>query len=248
MTISQNGASVASTNLLTMDQWLAMQPESFIAGQYSGRYMASYNFLDDHDEQQRGIVIFDLSGAQPFLVRASDDADAMYFELGTGRLFLLRNGRDVYEWDAISEPYGEQVWRSKKFVMQTFANFGCIMVEGEDTMTSDQRAQLMARNAEIQARNRLLLDSDQIGGAINGSALNVVPLAGSLLRPTVDDEPIFSVTVYADGKFITTIYHMNVPVPLPSGFTARTWELEVRGNQMVTGIVLAYTPTQIAEG
>ena len=248
VTISQNGAVVASASLMTMDQWRYIQPESFIAGQYSGRYMASYDYVDAENTSKRGMIVFDLSGAQPFIVRVSDDADAMYFELGTGRLFLLRNGRDVYEWDALSEPYGEQVWRSKKFVMQTFANFGCIMVEGEDAMTSDQRAQLMARNAEIQARNRLLIDSDQTGGAINGSALNVVPLAGSLLQPTVDDEPSFSVTVYADGKFITTIYHMNVPVPLPSGFTARTWELEVRGNQMVTGIVLAATPTEIAEG
>jgi len=104
------------------------------------------------------------------------------------------------------------------------------------------------RDAETQARNRQLMGAYATGGAINASSLNTVPLAGSLLQPIQQDDPSFSVTIIADGKAVTTIYHMNVPVPLPSGFTARTWELEVRGNQMVTGIVLAATPTEIAEG
>ena len=50
------------------------------------------------------------------------------------------------------------------------------------------------------------------------------------------------------GVAVATVYYMNEPIPLPSGFVAKTWEIEIRGNQMVTGIVLAYTPTQIAEG
>ena len=77
-------------------------------------------------------------------------------------------------------------------------------------------------------------------------------LLGSLpyrqLRKVDNYDPSIAATIYADGRYITTIYHMNVPVPLPSGFTARTWEIEIRGNQMVTGIVLAATPTEIAEG
>lgn len=248
VTVSQNGAEVATRFLLTMDQWRGMAPESFVAGQFSGRYMASYDYTDDNGLQQRGIIIFDLSGSQAFLVRAGDDADAMYFELGTGRLFLLRNGRDVFEWDAASEPYGEQLWRSKKFVLSTFTNFGCIMVEGEDAMTNAQKAQLASRNAAIRAKNRQRINEGKTGGAaLAVSALNAVPLAGSLLEPVEEDEPSFSVTVIADGRPVATVYHMNVPVPLPSGFMARTWELEIRGNQMVTGLVLAYTPTEMAE-
>lgn len=248
VTISPNGAVVASGNLLTMDQWRAMQPQSFIAGQYAGRYMASYNYIDADDIQQRGMIIFDLSGAQPFLVRASDDADAMYFELGTGKLFLLRNRRDVYEWDAIGEPYGEQYWKSKRFMLPTFTNYGCIMVEGEDAKSRDQVMEIAARRAEIQARNRQKIQSGATGGAIGDLPLNIIPLAGSLLDPVDGDDASFSVTVIADGRPVATIYHMNVPVPLPSGFTAKAWEIEIRGNQMVTGIVLAYTPTSIAEG
>ena len=122
------------------------------------------------------------------------------------------------------------------------------MVEGEDAPTREQKVHLMARHAEIKALNRQKIESNATGGAINDLLLNIVPIAGSLLDPIDEDDPSFSVTIIADGKPITTIYHMNVPVPLPSGFTAKTWEIEVRGNQMVTGIVLAYSPTQMAEG
>lgn len=248
VTVSQNGAMVATSALLTMDQWRAMQPDSFIAGQYSGRYMASYSYTDADMVEHRGMIIFDLSGEQPFVVRASDDADAMYFELGTGRLFLLRNHREIFEWDAAGEPYGEQYWKSKRFVLPTFTNFGCILVEGEDATTEAQKAKIQANNAAIRARNRNRIESDMTGGAINEVAMNIIPLAGSLLEPVSDADPTFSVTVIADGQPVATIYHMNEPVPLPAGFTAKNWEIEVRGNQMVTGIVMAYSPTEIAEG
>lgn len=204
VTVSQNGASVASANLLTMDQWRNMQPESFISGQYAGRYMASYDYLDSNSVTQRGMVIFDMSGAQPFIVRASDYADAMFFELGSGKLFILNNDRHIYEWDAEDEPYSDQYWKSKLYVQTNYSNFAFILVEGEDSSNQEQRRK--------------------------------------------SDNPTFSVTVIADGKPVATVYHLNVPVPLPSGFLAKTWEIEIRGNQTVTGIVLASSPTQMAEG
>lgn len=237
VTISQNGAVVATSSLITMDQWLSMSPETFIAGQFAGRYMASYSYSDQYDQLQRGMIIFDLSGAQPFVMRATDYADAMFFELGTGKLFILRNLREVFEWDAIDEPYGEQVWRSKKFVLPTYTNFGCILVEGEDAMTRAQKLKAAGTVAETLS-----------SAALDEHAINMHPIAGSLLNAVDYAEPSFSVTIIADGKPVVTIYHMNHPVPLPSGFTAKTWEIEVRGNQMVTGIVLAYTPTEIAGG
>lgn len=248
VSISANGAVLASGSLLTTDQWRSMRPETFIAGQYSGRYMTSYRYIDSNEIEQRGMIIFDMSGAQPFIVRASDQADAMYFELGTGRLFLLRNRRDIFEWDAESEPYGEQYWRSKRFVNSTLINYGCIMIEGEDAATYEQKIESAARREATRLLNREKMASFKFDAEINTQPINAMALAGSLLDPVDQDEPSFSVTVIADGIPIVTLYHMNVPMRLPSGFTARTWEIEVRGNQMVTGIVMAYSPTQIAEG
>ncbi|AEY69610.1 hypothetical protein PEp14_00021 [Erwinia phage PEp14] len=248
VTLGGGGAAVASENLFTQDQWQSMSPASFVAGQFSGRYMASYDYTDALGKAQRGMLIIDLSGSQPFLVRASDDADAMFYELGSGKLFIVRNKREVYEWDAISELYGEQLWRSKKFVLPTETNFACIMVEGEDAFSNDQRAQIEAKNAAIRARNRARIEQGKTGGTMNDMALNMLPLAGSLLEPVQSDEPTFSATVYADGRAVATIYHLNRVLPLPGGYMARQWEIEIRGNQMVTGIAIAYSATEIAEG
>lgn len=248
VTLGANGAAVASESLFTQDQWQSMSPASFVAGQFSGRYMASYDYIDALGKAQRGMLIIDLSGSQPFLVRASDDADAMFYELGSGKLFIVRNNREVYEWDAISELYGEQLWRSKKFVLPTNTNFACIMVEGEDAFTNDQRAQINAKNVAIRARNRARIEASKTGAAINQMALNARPLAGSLLEPVQSDEPTFSATVYGDGRPVATIYHLNKVIPLPAGFMARQWEIEIRGNQMVTGIAIAYSATEMAEG
>lgn len=237
--VNQAGASVATEALLTRDQWQEMNPYSFVAGQYAGRYMASYAYAGADGVEKRGILIIDLTQQQPFILRASDDADAMFHEIGTGNLYLLRNGQEIWEWDPVSEPYGEQLWRSKKFVLPGHTNFGFILIEGEDVMTEDQRAELAAKNAAKRAANRQRIDNADTGGSIGERALGLVTFAGSLLDPVEESEVSFGVTVYADGRPVAEVYEMNKPVRLPGGFLATTWEVEVRGNQQITAITLA---------
>ena len=248
VTISQNGAQVVSETVFTMDQWRAMQPESFIAGQFAGRYMASYHYQDDAGTEREGIMMMDLSGSQPFLLRSSDSADAMFFEVGTGKLFLLRNGVDIYEWDAISEDYGELLWRSKKFVTNTFSMFTCLLVEGDPSLTAVQLQEIATKNAARRKRNRAMLASGQTGGSIAEVAIGRTAIGASLLDPVDDVDITFSVTLYGDGNAIWTGYEMNKIMRLPGVRQYRTWEIEIRSNQSITALVLAYSPTEIAEG
>lgn len=248
VTISQAGAAVASAALMTQDQWRQMQPESFVSGQYAGRYMASYAFRDAENIERRGIIIFDLTGAQSFLVRGADNASAMFFELGTGVLYLLRNRRDVFEWDAISEPYGEMYWRSKRFVSSTLYNWGAILVEGEDATSDEQIKQRTARNAAIRARNRARMNANDTDGSLGEAALGVVTFAGSLLEPVENEDPMFSCTIYGDGKPLITIYNLNQIERLPAKRLYTIMEIEIRGNQRITGIAVAGTPEDIAGG
>lgn len=248
VTVSSGGAVVATQNVMTRDQWLQMNPYSFVAGQFSGRYMASYAYSDVDGIERRGVIILDLSGGQPFLTRSADFADAMYYEIESGALYLLKNDRDIYEWDALSEPFGEQTWLSKRFVLPTYTNFGAILIEGEDATSTEQRAAAAKRNAEIRERNRALLQSGLFGGDVGGNALASIPLGGSLLQPVQDDTPALGVTIIADGREVAYTTTLNEIARLPSGFLAKTWEILVRGNVQVTGIILANTPTDIAEG
>lgn len=248
VTISLNGTSVPSKQVMTMDQWRMMQPESFVAGQFSGRYMASYSYYDAaSDTEKRGMMLMDLSGEQPFLLRASDDADAMYFEIGTGILYLLRNDTDIYEWDALAEDYGEYLWRSKKFVLSGYSMFTCMLVEGDPSLTAQQLKEISEKNAAKRLRNRQMIDAGMTGGTIGEEAIGLVAIGGSLLDPVDNIDITFSVTLYGDGEPIWTGYDLNKVMRLPGKKRYTTWEIEFRSNQSITGVVLAYSPTEIAE-
>lgn len=247
VTISTNGATVATEALIRRDQWLKMNPYSFKAAQYSGRYMASYNYTDDDGIEQRGTIIIDLSGTTPFIIRNFDYADAMYFHIESGSLYVL-SGNDVYEWDALSEPFGEQTWRSKLFVLPSYTNFGAILVEGEDVSSVSQRAKIAAAAAAIRASNTALIAAGAAGGDMGATAVGVVPLGGSLLASADRDDPAIGITIIADGREVGYVDKINEVARLPAGFTARSWEIIVRGNVEVTGITLANTPSEIAAG
>lgn len=145
VSISSNGAQVVTGSLLTRDEWLEMLPSSFLADQYSGRYMASYAYRDETGAPNRGVLIIDLSGEQPFLIRNTDYAHALFYQIETGQLYYVKNDVDIYEWDAIGAPPGEQFWRSKQFVIQTETSFGALLVEGESaTATTSQAVSVYA--------------------------------------------------------------------------------------------------------
>ncbi len=247
--VSSAGAKIVSDTLFTRDQWLELSPQSFVAGQFSGRYLASYSYFDIANIKRRGIIIMDLSGAQPFLIRNADYADAMFYEVETGSLYFVAGQRRIYQWDAQSQPYSEQTWLSKRYMLSTYTNFGAILIEGDDITSDAQRATINARNAVLRKRNQALIEANKsVSGEIGTIPLGVLPIGGSLLDPVEGDLPAIGVSIIADGREVGYVNQLNEICRLPSGFQAKSWEILVRGNVQVTGITLANTPTDIAEG
>lgn len=248
VSISSNGANVVTSGILTRDQWQQMNPYSFIAGQYAGRWMSSYAYTDEVGEGKRGIIIIDLTGDQPFIIRNNDYAMSMHYDIQSGSLYLLKGVTDIYEWDAIGEPFGEQLWKSKKFVIQSECCFGVILIEGDDTMTAAQKKSLADKAKAIMTANRAIMDTHRSGGEIGGAAIGIVPFAGSLLDEVEFDPMSLAVSVYADGILRWTTSKLNQPVRLPGGYLARTWEIEVRGNIQISQIQIATSASELAEG
>lgn len=247
VSISSAGANVITGDTFSREKWLELGPESFIAGQYGGRYMATYAYADAAGEEQRGTLIIDTATALPFVIRTSDHAEAMFYEIGTGALYLLTNGVEVWEWDARAQPYGEMIWRSKPVVLMNYTNFGFIMIEAEDPASGPDIEALKARIAAARAKNRELM-AEGLEGSIGAKVFAGLTFAGDRL---VDVEEIeyraVGVTVYADGVAVATIYDINRPVRLPGGFQARTWEFEVRGNLQVQGVALGFSPEELTQ-
>lgn len=223
--VSLDGARLIDS-LMTTDQWRSLAPESIIAGRQGQRYLFSYRRVNADATVERGITIVDLSGEQPYLSRTSNEVQAMFSENGTGKLYLLKDGIDVYEWNSAKEGYVEQVWRSKQFVLPGHTNFGAILIEGQDPYTPEQLAAKQSMGG--------------LGDTDNSAA-------DDIFAPSAFEDPYVMVSVYADGAKVADETRINEAVRLPDGFRALQWEVEVRGTMQVNAISLAASPSELAE-
>ena len=243
--VSSSGTSVVTADLFSRDDWLRLNPQGMVAGQYNGRYLTSYSYSDAKGEEYNGTFIVDLTGSQPFLIRSDARARAMYYDIPSGVLYMLIGNR-IYEWDALSEPFSLQSWKSKLFVLPTPTNFGAILVESDEALTDEEVANIEAEIARIQAENEVLFAEDSIGGELGGSLLNQYPVNGDMLLPIPTINRNVSVSVYADRKLVATIGKVNRMARLPSGFKAAKWEIEVTSDMPITQILMATTGMELA--
>lgn len=243
--VSLSGTSVVSKGLFSRDDWLRLNPQSMVAGQYNGRYFTSYSYSDADGNEQLGTFIFDLTGEQPFLIRSDIKANAMYYELGTGLLYMLIDS-SIYQWDALSEPAALLAWRSKLFVVPKPTNFGAILVEADSALTQDQIDAIEADIARIMAENEIIFTEPSLGGALGASSMNSYSVNGDKLKPIPTLSRTVSVSIFADRKLVATVGRVNKMVRLPSGFLATLWEIEVSSDTAITQITMAGTGYELA--
>lgn len=243
--VTTSGASVVSSRLFSRDEWLRLNPYGMVAGQYNGRYFTSYNYSDVNGVEYRGTFIMDLTGEQPFLIRADIRANAMFFDLPTGQLYMLV-GDIVQEWDALSEPSAMLSWRSKLFILPKPTNFGAILIEADTGLTPEQVEAIQEEIDRITAENQATFALATIGGELNGGALNTVAVNGDILQaiPTVSRS--VAVNIYADRKLVASVGKVNKMARLPSGFLAQQWEVEVASDTAITQITMAGTGAELA--
>lgn len=187
--VSAGTARVVTDQLFTRLQWRQLGPSSMVAGQLGGRYFASYESLDEDGQPISGTLCLDLTGATPFLVRMDDTADAFFYQVETGSLYFLVD-QSVYEFDSISQPAGDMVWRSKLFVTPNPENFGAMYIDGGRQLTPAEQAALEALLAALYAQNELIYAGSQIGvpqfipfqpyySGFNGSPYNAYAINGN---------------------------------------------------------------------
>lgn len=241
--IDPSGANLVTQALMAREKWLRTSPETFVAGQLSGRYYASYRYVDADDAVVSGTFIIDLTGAAPFLMRSGDRADAMHYSITDSALYLAI-GSSIYEFDAAGEVASIMTWRSKQFVAPAPTNFGCILIEGSGLLTAEQQAALDAERAAIEANNAAVFPLASIGGELNGAALNAYAANDDELERLYS--PTFcSVIVIADGEQVAVVTELNKVKRLPGGFKASLWEVVVTGTAAIEQISLALTPREL---
>ena len=243
--VSSSGPRVVTDQLMTRTQWLRTAPDRFIAGQFFGRYFASYQYVDPRGTALSGSFVIDLTGQDAFMHRVAYRADANFYDIEDGTMFLCI-GQDIFEWDALDEQNDILTWRSKQFVVPTPTNFGAILIEGTEVIAAEEEAAIQAAYDAIVAANAATYAQPSMGGEVDGAAIGVYPLAGDALLPLPDSNRYVSATIYADGKAVATISKFNVMDRLPGGFKARVWEVEISTNADISQVTLAGTGAELA--
>jgi len=236
--MSEGGARVVTENMFYRDQWLRLSPGTWKAGQFDGRYLVSYNYVDANDVEQKGTMIIDLSGSQPFIIRADLFTSSFHYSVEKGSLYYL-DGQTVYEYDAFGEVNALQTWKSKQFVLPRPENFTAILVEADEALTPDEIEALEVMRQQVEDENQAIFDSGDLMGAINAAAVNQVVFAGDVLQPVPNISRLFRVNVYADGELFASIDQYNVVKRMKTGRKHKNWEVEVVSDLPISQINMA---------
>lgn len=244
VSVSSSGAQVVSSPLMSKNDWQKFNPSTFISGQVQGRYFASYEYIDA-GTVRTGSILFDLSGSTPFLIRTNATADAVYFDVPSSTLYLLRDV-EVHEFDAQGQPFESMTWRSKQFVVPHIEpSFGCILVRPLEVKSAAKMRAEAAQRATIIAANAAKLSSP-LGGEIAGSPFNAYTVNGDLLEPVPQAQEIV-VSLIVDGVTVYSTSALNEIRRLPAGYRGETIEIEVTGTAEISEIRVATSMDEVGQ-
>jgi hypothetical protein len=116
--------SIITADLLTREQWRAMNPDTMVADQYEGLYICSYQ--DGSTRKGFAIDPRNPGSLYPF----SEGFTACYFDELQGNLYIF-SGVDIKKWDASPEPM-TVLHRSKVFRMPRPSNPAVAEVVADD--------------------------------------------------------------------------------------------------------------------
>jgi hypothetical protein len=217
-----------------------------VSGQFNGRYLACYRYSDLSNNEYTGTLLFDISGSQPFIIRSDITPDAFFYDIVSGDLYFL-DGEDVFTWDAVGEVNALQYWKSKEFVLPRPTNFGAILIEADGSMTDAETEAAEAQRAALIAENEAMIIAGDLGGVINGCAIDIHAVNGDRLNEIPGLNRTVSVGIYADDQLVATVSRINRMARLPSGFLATRWKVGVSSDMPITQITLATTGAELME-
>jgi len=126
VTMSADNAVLVTRGLLTLDQWVALRPETFIASQWSGQYVASHLTAAD----ARITRLFNLQEGNAYITRSPMQARAWYHDIRTGFLYALIGARSIQRWHAPASDDATFTWRSAVYDVRYPISFAVAVIEG----------------------------------------------------------------------------------------------------------------------
>lgn len=146
-------------------------------------------------------------------------------------------GQAIATFDSDLNKLMSYCWRSRLVITGEPVNFSCLRVTTED----------------FEATTPVPSPPAETGGALGASMVGAYPVAGDwwtqwFAELAAQDDSL-RVRVLADGdeKFSSSVAPDKV-IPLPSGFKARKWQVELEGNVTVMGLMMATSAPELMYG
>lgn len=231
---SQTGGASLTKYVHDWDTWkTGVSSKTLVAGYYNDKYFAcdaTSSFIFQKDDQIGG-----------YLTAASQTFTATYYNSTTANFYYVF-GTDIYLWDDLAQPYGTVDWKSKVMVTKDYQNLGAARVIADYDYAGGNTAVVIA-NTVTTNQNQVLISSNTAGGGFGTTAINVVPLAGSLIKSLLPLANVVTFTLYANKvQVFTGSVTSNDIFRLPSGYRTDTYEIRVTSNTRVRAIHAGETP------
>lgn len=239
--LGPNIRGVITNKLFRRDEWQAISPAAYKAAVYDGKYMALF---DEGDGDSFLVSSDDI----PALSKIDIHATAVTVDSESGDLYYVDPfDNDVYQADAdeLNPLYYE--WKSKRFALPAATTFSVLKLDA-DFSQADLAAAYAAQLADLIAANQALF-SGNLYGELNGAALNVYDVNGSILQnlPAEASARTAQVMLYGDGELQTTLTITSWdPVRIPP-FKSRELEIKIVGNMSVRSVALATTAIELRQ-
>jgi hypothetical protein len=235
--IGYTGGKLMTEPLYDRETWQQRNPSQLRSTHWDTRYIG---FTDS-----AGLVIETANN----IIAASDfniDVDAIYNDAQNDNLYIsqtLEGGANaIYEFN-IGGSRLSYIWKSKKFSIGSQATLtaGKILAQYGVLFTQSEVDALAVDAAIVEALNAALL-LGRLNGDLNGTAINVFEVNGSLLQnlPEVPTVQNVVIKLFGDGTLVGTAgVNSDKPFRLPAGYRARQFEIQIETFTDVNQITLA---------
>jgi hypothetical protein len=199
-------------------------------------------------------LIFNMTGDNASLTEAHFDADTLYADAITGRLYFSVDN-SVYEFDPLDGYTMSQDWMSKEIVLPKPMNLGAAKVNFDLAIDPVVKAALEAERTAIAAANAPILATGKVHGAWNAKRYNTELWNGSDLTSVPPSPPDNTLTfhLYTTNKMgertlrATKVVTEPKPFNLPSGYKNTTLMVRVISQCPIKSIELAQTKQGLSE-
>jgi hypothetical protein len=235
-------ADVITKPLYNRTDWQVLDPSTMIATMYAGNYISLYG--------SAGKAIVFSRDDVPALAELLLNFANLYVDQMTAKMYGVSTiDGFLYQFDADPDNNQSYEWKSPRYVIAQPSAFTCFQVAADYSNIADTNA-IIASNAAKAAANAALLAAGNLGGVLNGAALNVYAVNGSILATLASSVAARSVTVtlYADNtQILSTPVTSIEPIRIPP-VRAYTWEIAISGTIAARSFFMATSVAELRMG